>query len=170
MGDDSDNISIPAAVDKDAKELALKRYDAILRYMAADVASYWTRTQLMLVAHASLLGFLSTQIKDISGDPASLPWFKLNLFMFESATALWLCAIWHSAIKSSQGWIDYWRNVLKNKLEAQAFEGVFIYRGDDLPKDETRNIATRTQWLFTIVWAVAFFVFAYWEFRKFRQI
>ncbi len=140
---------------RDDCELALKRYDVVMRYLASDNAIYWTRSQLLLVAHAALLGFLGNQLKDVPADLGGEQWYKLIALAVEPAFGLCLCVIWYFAIKGGRHWMDRWEKILTDKLEAGAFGDIEIYRNALRPKPRTRNVAWMTLGLFACLWSAA---------------
>ncbi len=140
----------------DAQDLAVRRYDTIMRYLASDNAIYWTRSQLLLVAHATMLGFFGNQLKDIPDHIASYAWFKLYALLVEGFGGLFLCLIWFFAIKGGLYWLERWEGILRNNLEELAFGEINVYRNiPDRPKPRTRNVAYWTLAFFTLVWICA---------------
>jgi len=151
------------------REVALKRYDTIMRYLASDNAIYWTRSQLLLVAHAAMLGFLGNQFKDVPTDIKTYAWFKLGALFVECLSGLGLCLIWYFAIKGGRYWLDRWENILKNQLEEQAFDQINVYRNImDRPKPRTRTVAYLTLGLFAFVWLCALALTLYLAISKCR--
>jgi len=149
---------------KDPADLALRRYDVIMRYLASDNAIYWTRSQLLLLAQTALLGFYGNQLKDLPEDLSHEPWYKLIFLMVNCLVGLALCGLWHFAIKGGQFWMDRWEAILTG-LEQVAFGAdIKVYRemtADKRPKPRTRAVARWTLVFFSILWAVALSLILY---------
>ena len=128
------------------KELALRRYDSVLRYLGTETQIYWTRSQLFLVANTALLGFELNGIRD------EAPTERLIALLFGAFIGVWLCFLWRSGLDSGEGWMEHWKTALR-QWEELAFGDVNLYRirPADVPKP-TRRVARKTLWLFLMVW------------------
>ena len=142
-------------VAKDDTDLAIRRYDIIMRYLASDNAIYWTRSQLLLVAHTTLLGFWGNQLPRNLGEEPPL---KLIFLLIECGLGGCLCLIWHYAIRGGQYWMDRWEKTLLELEDAAFGKSAEVYRGMDgasRPKPRTRDLARWTLVIFCAIWSFA---------------
>lgn len=131
------------------RDLALKRYDAVLKYLASEAAVFWRGSQLFLVAHAAFLGLF---VKDLPTLPRTTPAPRMLVLFIAAAAGLLLCALWHLGIRAGSGWIDHWKAVLQ-RIEPAAFEDIDLFRTrPDIPYQ--RAVARRAAWLFTCLWSM----------------
>ena len=131
------------------RDLALRRYDIVLRYLATEVQVYWTRSQLFLVANAALLGF------ELNGLPVSsgVRTDKLIALIFAAGIGIALCLFWRGALSSGDGWMEHWKSALR-LWEESAFGDVNLYRKrpDGVPK--SRRAARKAALLFLWMWCL----------------
>lgn len=150
-------------------DLALRRYDVVMRYLASDNAIYWTRSQLLLVAEVALLGFFGNQVKDLPECLCHAPQYKLIALIADCLVGILLCVLWHFAIKGGQFWMDRWESILTG-LEERAFgSDVTLYGGMTptmRPKPRTRAVARWTVISFATVWVAALLLSLYLETSK----
>jgi hypothetical protein len=116
-----------ATLDEDQKrtDLALKRYDAILRYLSYENNVYWVRGQFFLLANTALAAFVLNQIP-ISASPAPT-WNRLGVSAIASIAGLVLTWLWRSALTTGEHWIQHWMEILTD-LEAEAFGEIRVFR------------------------------------------
>lgn len=160
MADGDDNPNSERDVD-----IALKRYDALMRYLAYENTTYWTRAQFFLVANAALIGFalkeLPTTLKDVSTT-------RLVILFVCAVGGLLLTLLWIWGLKSGQGWINHWTKALRS-LEPKALEGTkldlfLVGRPKGVPS--ATRVARLTSWLFVFLWsATAIFLLVCYVFK-----
>jgi hypothetical protein len=128
-------------------DLALRRYDAILRYLGAESATYWSRSQLFMIANATLLGLVTGAIakeKDVMSATRAI-------FLVAAGSGLFLSVLWLQGLKAGSDRIEHWVDRLK-ELEPQAFDTLKLFR--ELPSGRARRVAKRAAWLFTSLWGM----------------
>jgi hypothetical protein len=137
-------------------ELALRRYDAMLRYFVYENTIYWTRSQFFLVANAGLFGFIASKLMTAEGlaRPAILIAVCLG--------GLVLSLLWYRVLRSAEYWTSRWESVCV-ELEEQAFGGIEVLR-NCMPKGHfsTKAVARHSAMLFIGIWvsAIAYIVFS----------
>ena len=102
-------------------DIALKRFDTVMRYLAYENAAYYTRGQFFLAANGALLAFASntlTKPHDISA---------MRLVQIISVFGLALTFLWMRSEKNAKYWIDRWEDICK-KFEPDAFGEVKVWR------------------------------------------
>jgi hypothetical protein len=129
------------------QELALKKYTPILAYLATECTMFWNRSQLFLVAHSALLGFIG---KDLP-TPKETDLAKLGIFMVWAAAGLVLSGLWHLAITVGSKWVDWWTGKLVT-LEADAFGPIELWRKRPQTPVRARMVARLAASLFTCLW------------------
>jgi hypothetical protein len=134
------------------RELALKRYDSVLRYLGTEVQVYWTRSQLFLVANAALLGF---ELNNIPVWP-DVRWNKVIVPLLGALVGGVLCFLWRRGLDSGEGWMEHWKAALR-QWEELAFGSLNLYR--TRPKGVKKSgVGRKAAWLFQTLW---FLVAAY---------
>jgi len=130
------------------RDLALRRYDTVMKFLGTEIQVYWTRSQLFLVAHTALLGFGLKEIA-VSNDASEA---KVLLLLVASLAGVTLCVLWHRGLTAGEGWMEHWKKALR-KWEDVAFEeNLFRERPCTIPI--SRHVARSTAWLFTLLWAL----------------
>jgi hypothetical protein len=151
-------------------DIAFRRYDAILRYLASDNAIFLNRSQVILVANAALLGFWGNQLKDIPVNLSGVAWYVVAALLVESLVGIWICVVWHFAIDAGVFWMDRWQKILEEKLEAEAFGSIDVYRNiSNRPKPRSRTMARMLQMTFLVFWILALFLSAYLSYIRATQ-
>jgi hypothetical protein len=112
------------------EDLALKRYDLVFRHLAAKNGLFWTRSQIILVAHAALLGFM---LKELASASPYTGWPELIVDLSVGVIGFILAVFWHYAVKSGWRWLEHWRSILRH-LESQAYAEINVLRRAPLPK------------------------------------
>lgn len=140
------------------RDLALRRYDAVLKYLGSEATVFWRGSQLFLVAHAAFLGLI---VKDLPTAPRSTPTARILVLIVVALAGLLLCVLWHLSMRAGSGWIDYWKAVLR-RLEPEAFDDIDLFR--TRPRiPHQRVVAKFAAWLFTVVWSMLpFYVVWLW--------
>jgi hypothetical protein len=129
------------------EELALKRYTPVLAYLATECTMFWNRSQLFLVAHSALIGFVAKDIPTrTNNDPANL---RVPIAL--SIAGLVLSGLWHLAIFIGSRWIDWWKAKLI-ALEQEAFGTTHLWRSRPSTPVHARTVARLAAWLFTVLW------------------
>jgi hypothetical protein len=153
-------------------DLALKRYDAVFRYLAYENNAYWTRAQFFLLANTALAAFLLNQLP--MGTPVPT-WNKLGILVAMSAVGVALTWLWRTALESSEQWIRHWHEVLVNDLEADAFADILVLRHWDFrtpppaprPSPSAKKLAHWLAVLFSIVWSLSLAYLGFLAWAKF---
>jgi hypothetical protein len=130
------------------QELALKKYIPVLAYLGTEATMFWSRSQLFLVAHSALLGFIG---KDLPTSASRPDHARLGIFIAWAAVGLVLSALWHLAITVGSQWVDWWKEVLK-ELEPAAFGSTQLWRSRPKTLVPARRVARFAASLFSIVW------------------
>jgi hypothetical protein len=130
------------------RDLALRRYDTVMKYLGTETQIYWTRSQLFLVANAALLGFEVSNVPVAPDARIS----KLIALLIGASTGGVLCFLWRKGLRSGEGWMDHWKSALI-QWEELAFETVNLYRKPPacVPKS-TSGTAKAAAWLFSTLW------------------
>jgi len=128
--------------------LALKKYAPVLAYLGTEATMFWSRSQLFLVAHSALLGFIG---KDLP-TPASVPdHARLGILIAWAAVGLLLSGLWHLAITVGSQWVEWWKKALI-ELEPEAFGSIRLWRSRPNTLVKARTVARFAASLFSIVW------------------
>jgi hypothetical protein len=141
----TDESSSPVAV-----ELSLKRYAAILSHYTYESNAYWARSQVFLVAHAALFGFVLTNLPVGITQPS---WARIYTLVGGTIFGLLLCGLWHSVLNAGSVWVDHWTNLLK-KEAVIAFSSAPIWQikvNEDYVS--SRKISFGLCNLFIVVWS-----------------
>ena len=93
----------------DATKIAIERYRNIIGYLQYENSMYWTRRGLMLIAHSTLLGFLTKVLQEIGPGQS---WFDIIVALSVSAVGLLLSILWVRLLDGSLWWIERWHQVL----------------------------------------------------------
>ena len=143
-----------------ATDLALKRYDAVFRYLAYENSVYWTRAQFFLLANTALAAFVLNQMP--MGAPAPT-WNRLGIIGAASATGVALTWLWRAALETGEQWLRHWEEVLTHDLEADAFGPINLVRHWEFrtpppaPKrsHSAKKLAHWLAVLFRVVWLLS---------------
>jgi hypothetical protein len=122
-------------------DLALKRYDIVMKYLATENTLYWTRSQILLLANTALLGYAANQLNALDADLSKEPWTRLSVVLVECLFGLLLCVAWHFGIDAGAYWMDRWQDLLTDRLEPVAFPDNDVFRNVKRPKPRSRTIA-----------------------------
>jgi len=89
----------------DSQEMALKQYDALLRYLAYENTVYWTRCQFFLFASIGLLGLSAAKFP--AQHSAATP---VAVLVLASILAVGFCltALWLVILRKAEIWIARW--------------------------------------------------------------
>lgn len=175
------------------RDLSLRRFDIVSRYLASDNAIYWNRSQLLMVANTALLGFFASQLAGVSADPQNLrvySWLMLDYLAAEAIVGVCLCVLWHFAITGGQYWLAQWEAILR-ELEPAAMGHTLMFRRFDesrpkktfarrilqlakfwknpdarRPRVRTRAIARLVQIVFLFLWVISILLVARLATRK----
>ncbi len=105
-------------------DLALKRYDTILRYLIYEHTMYWTRSQFFLVAEAALLGFALTTLPK---SQRSISIMQLVPIGLASILGVLLTILWSRSLTVTNHWIMSWEEICVG-LEPEAFGGLKVFK------------------------------------------
>lgn len=147
----NENPGAKHALAERQQDLALRQYDCILRYLASDNTVYWSRSQLLLVANAALVGFIFKEIP--SPRSPGETWTQLIVLTVSCLVGIGLCSVWFLAIKAGLRWMDRWIAILQ-RLEGRAFGEISVHR-ERFSGVRSRTIANLTAALFMAVWVFA---------------
>lgn len=128
-------------------DLALRRYDVVLRYLSTENSLYWTRSQFFLAANAGLLAFGLARLPS-----SGFTWRVLLPSAFITILGFALSCVWLLALNKASRYRDRWRNVCI-ALEPVAFGEVEIFR--NVPRLGLGRLAKATVCFFLILWIVA---------------
>jgi hypothetical protein len=147
-------MSIP-----DEVELAFKRYDCIMRYLAYENTVYWTRVQFFAFANAGLFAFVVAQLplSDANSSKAS----SVLVICFAGFI---LSCLWRLTLFAAERWINRWTKILV-ELEPLAFDTIKVWRGSGegfRSKEKVSFISVKwlancASWLFILLWSLAIF-------------
>ena len=130
------------------EEMALKRYDVVLKHLLGDIQIYWTRSQFFLVTNAALLGF------ELNSFPSSeIGTSKLIALFLGGLVGMTLCILWIISVRSGRIWMDHWKRAL-SEWETLAFDNVNLYRQRPAGSPRSPKIPFVTAGLFLAVWSV----------------
>jgi hypothetical protein len=133
-----------------ASELALKRYDAILKYYIYENTIYWPRCQFFVVGNAALFGFVASKL--MTNDLL----FHPRVFALACIGGMALSILWYRSLVSAEYWTSRWEGICV-QLEAAAFGNIEIFRGCRPEKHfSTKGGARYGAILFLVLWAAAF--------------
>jgi hypothetical protein len=127
-------------------ELALKRYDTMLRYFAYENTIYWTRSQFFLVANAGLFGFIASKLMTVEGLTHS------TILIVVCLGGLILSLLWFRVLRSADYWTSRWEGVCR-ELEEKAFGTIQVLR-NCRPSGHfsTKAVARHSALLFIAIW------------------
>lgn len=130
-------------------ELALRKYDVVLKLHVMDTQIYWTRSQLFLVANAALVGFELNSVP-VASDAHTI---KILALAGGAITGVILCMLWIRGLRAGEGWMKHWKNAL-SQWEKLAFGGVNLYfeRPPDVPRSSA--VARSAARLFLALWCI----------------
>ncbi len=167
MAPDLNATSNPEA--EHATDLALRRYDAVFRYLAYENSVYWTRAQFFLLANTALAAIVLNQMP--MGAPVPT-WNRLGVLGLASAMGFALTWLWRAALETGEQWLRHWEEVLMHDLEADAFGCINLVRHWEFrtpPPAPRRGHSAKklAHWLallFRVVWSLSagYVVFLAW--------
>lgn len=129
-------------------EIAIRRYDSILRYYSFETTMYWARSHFFLVANAGLFGFTAL---NLLAREIEHPLLISSICIF----GMCLSMMWHEVLKTGQYWTDRWEGICVS-LEKDAFGDVEVMRNCRKPRHfSTKVVARITASMFVTAWAVA---------------
>jgi len=129
------------------RDFALKQYDAVLKLLTSDTQVYWVRSQFLLVANATLLGF---EINSFPGQDIRTS--KLVVLALTSIIGVVMCVIWCYGIRVGRRWMNHWKSALR-QWEEVAFSNVNLYRARPVDVPKPGQVSIKTAVLFLVVWA-----------------
>jgi len=138
------NLPVP---DHRSSDLALRRFDALLRYLGTETSGFWSRSQLFLVANAALFGLVVGAV----AKEKNVPGQAKGIFLLATLVGVLLTVFWIQALRSSSEKIDRWIAVLMD-LEPEAFGPYNLFR--DFVHGRSRRIAEKPAWLFMALWII----------------
>jgi len=142
----------PEEIHKDSRDLAFKRYDAVLRYLIYENTVYWTRSSFFLAANAGLFGFIASKLPY---SPREILGAQGAVVAAGCLAGLLLSVLWHWALASGEYWIKRWENICLS-LEAEAFGEIEIWRNSrPAGRDTGKRVTHQTATLFTALWSLA---------------
>ena len=135
---------------------ALKRYDIFSKYQSGESALYWSRSQLFLVANATLAGLVG---RDLARSEVPQVEWALPL---ACGFGLLLSLGWHFALSAGNAWQEHWTGILRG-YEPYALGEIRAFRGGPYDHAATMNtghglklgaraLARWTAALFTAIW------------------
>lgn len=130
-------------------ELALKRYDTMLRYFAYENTIYWTRSQFFLVANAGLFGFIASKVMTVEG--VAQPVIPIGVCLAGHILSL----LWYRVLRSAEYWTLRWEGVCVG-LEEAAFGTIEILRNcRPVGHFSTKAVARHSALLFIGIWVAS---------------
>lgn len=144
------DIPSTVTIDPQKVDLAIKRYDSILRYYQTENQLMWTRSQHFLVAHAALLGFTTAKLPALHTEQP-MEYFVLLTVLF--IVGILLSILWRRAIISGEFWTDHCRGVLRDLEHFALGDTVFVREFISNRRFVSGKLTIKyTAWLFTILW------------------
>jgi hypothetical protein len=142
----------PTVLDREGIEIALKRYDIVLRYLSYAHTIYWSRSQFFLVANAGLFGFVALKVPYSMRDFSYAQAMILAVYCVGGIT---LSLLWRTALIATAGWIARWEAICVS-LEGEAFGPTEVLRNCRRErKPSAKRIARHTASLFITLWGLA---------------
>jgi len=150
--------------EKDRIDIALKRYDSILRYIAYENSVYWTRAQFFLVANSALLALVFSQFGRET--PSEVLWSRIVFQIIACVIGGLLTWLWKGVVENGDQWLRHWKEILEYDLESDAFGSINVVRPWEFrtPPDpplsrarSTRQIARWLVYLFAGAWSIGMF-------------
>lgn len=159
--------------DQQRIDLALKRYNCILSYLAFENNVYWVRGQVFLVVNTALVAFVLNQVP-AQASPAPT-WNRIYVLAFVSVVGLVLTWLWKATLTAGEHWIRHWTEILKDDLEADAFGSIHVWREWRLREPpggmrRSRSAKKLAHWLailFGAVWSMTFLYMVFLGWAKF---
>jgi hypothetical protein len=142
------------------QDLALRRYDILLRYLAYENTVYWSRSQFFLVANAGMFAFAAAKLPTTR---QGLSWEQLGILATASAAGILLSLLWHRALKAGEHWVSRWERLCAS-LEAEAFGEVEVMRNSGIDSMRLSSVkgmsgkavARHSATLFVVLWCLMF--------------
>jgi hypothetical protein len=131
------------------RDIALRRYDTVVKLLTTDSQIYWARSQVFLVANAALVGFEFSSIP-IANDARQT---KLLALAVGAATGIILCILWRRGLKAGKAWTEHWKAALRT-WEQAAFGDVNLYRVRPPHISRAGIVARGTAMLFLALWII----------------
>ena len=144
------NENQPPESDQRAVDLALRRYDTLIKYLIFENSLDWTRTQFFLAANSALLAIGANSYARKPADATGLIAPAVI-----SILGLALSVIWTIAMSRSRKYSNRWKAVCI-ALEPLAFGDHEVHRNS--PNLGLRKLARVTAALFIAVWSAALFI------------
>jgi hypothetical protein len=139
----------PIQPDLAEMEIALKRYDALFRYLAYENTVYWTRSQFFLYANIGLLALTATRLPT-DGKPPTFA--GILILAAPIAVGLLMTVLWLVILRKAEKWIDHWER-LCIELEPLAFADQKVWR--EMPEKGLKFLAKIVAGLFIVLWVAA---------------
>jgi hypothetical protein len=136
-------------IQPDQAEMALKRFDALFRYLAYENTVYWTRSQFFLFANIGLLALTANKFP-IDGKSPSLA--GVLILAAPVAIGFLTSLLWLVIMRKAEKWIDHWVG-LCIELEPLAFGDQKVWR--ETPETGLKSIAKVIACLFIVLWVAA---------------
>jgi hypothetical protein len=133
-------------------DVAIRRFDAVMRYYSYETTMYWARSHFFLVANAGLFALSVTAILSRQIE-------RPYLLTFVCIFGVLLSILWYLVLRTGQYWTSRWENICLS-LEQAAFGDVEIFRNCRPRRHlSTKLVARFAALLFIVVWTVcAFYV------------
>jgi hypothetical protein len=135
--------------DRREQDLALRRYDIVIKYLVFEHTIYWSRSQFYVAANTALL------VVAVAKFPTSD--FQLRHLaapVLVAIVGLVLSIVWLLALLQAGRYADRWRSVCQ-QLEEVAFESYEVLRNPPkfkLPK--LRTLANSAAVMFVVLWTL----------------
>ncbi len=148
------STSRPSGLDPYERDLALHRYDVIMKYLAFEHTIYWARSHFFLAANTGLFGLAVAKF------PTSDFRFRyLAGPVVVAIVGLALSIVWRLALWQAGRYADRWRGLCQ-QLEPLAFEGYEVLRNPPKSKLKLRALGSFAAWLFILLWVLVIIVAA----------
>ena len=142
---EQDHTKAPPASSQD---VAFRRYTLLTGMIQYEGTVMWTRSQLYLVAHAALLGFVSTKLP--YGDLGSILWTQFVTVFIFAVSGLCLAHFWRLSLAASEHYLEHWLDDAR-AIEPESFDDIQIFRFPG-PTHGGRRAAHLTSKLFISLW------------------
>ena len=130
-------------------ELALKRYDVVLKYFTYENTIYWTRSQFFLVANAGLFGFVASKL--MTSDAIAHP----IVIAAVCVAGLIISFLWYRVLRSAEYWTLRWESICLG-LEGIAFGATEVLRNcRPTGHFSTKSVARHSAILFIVIWLLS---------------
>ena len=139
-------------LDREERELALRRYDVVIKYYIYENTVYWTRNQFFAAINAGLLALVATRYDKNGGIE----------FIVISGIGFIFSLFWLTILHSVDIWIDRWHNICV-ALELEAFEHIEVFRNcPSVRWGPIKVLAKAVALIFVFVWvgAISYSIFS----------